>query len=71
MLNMPGERNQARCPEMGHSPAAGLVMHWIDVCNNPVMHSASGRSTVADNPFAHKDQLVAEWIEQGGTRSAS
>jgi hypothetical protein len=42
-------------------------MHWIDICHAPAAHAAIRGLTIAPNPIAHRDQLVAVWIEEGAT----
>ena len=45
-----------------HNPE--LIMHWMDVCSDPAAHKDPGASKFASNPRAHRDQLVAVWIER-------
>lgn len=68
MLNV---TNCSGCPAprsgMGHPRTPELIMHWFDVCTDPGAHKGTGGSAIATNPHAHRDQLVAVWIEQGAT----
>ena len=66
-LNIPevDKRTGRREPGDPHSPE--LIMHWIEVCTDPAAHRVSGGSPVATNSVTHRDQLVAEWTEQGAT----
>jgi hypothetical protein len=42
-------------------------MHWMDVCTDPTAQTATVESTIAANPLAHPDQLVAVWIDEDAT----
>jgi hypothetical protein len=69
MLNIAESGDRAAGhPEMGHPHIPELIMHWIDVCTDPGAHTASAGSTIAANSIAHRDQLVAVWIEEGATQ---
>jgi hypothetical protein len=63
-----GDRTAGR-PGMGHLHTPELIMHWIDACTDPGAHVITGGATIATNPLTHRDQLVAEWIEQGTSLS--
>ena len=52
---------------VGHPHSPELIMHWIDVCTDPVAHSVTGPTKVGTPSITHRDQLVAVWIEQGAT----
>ena len=66
MLNIDefGGRTEG-CPGNGHDHFSELIMHWIDLCTDPVAHTSTTSSTIAATPHAHQDQLVAVWIEDG------
>jgi hypothetical protein len=59
----------AQPTEIEHFHAPNLLMHWIDVCDEPVAQTVQDVRTVAKNSLAHRDHLVAIWVEQSETPS--
>lgn len=55
--------------QIEHHHTPNMLMHWIDVCTEPLAQTAPGVRSVAKNSVAHQDHLVAVWVEQSETPS--